>query len=78
MALVSIPIHDTRTGLCVRVIPMRDHYAVTAGNQVVGTVERCNETQWGFYPLGDGSSGSQYVQLHHALEQGRRYAESLQ
>lgn len=36
-----------------RIVAMTDHYAVLVGHELIGTIERCSETQWGWYPLGD-------------------------
>lgn len=47
-------------------------FAVLRDDEVVGVVERSDNTQWGFYPL-RGGVGIQYVPLYHALEVAQKY-----
>lgn len=61
-----------------KIVVCDDHYAAVKDGSVVGVVCKCNDTQWGFYPLGGGGGGGmQFIPVHHALEEAYKFLESI-
>jgi hypothetical protein len=50
-------------------------YALHDGQRVVGVVDKCNETQWGFYPLvkGETRGVTTCIALRYALEEALKF-----
>lgn len=52
-----------------------DAFAVVEGDQVLGVVSKCSETQWGFYPIVPGSINgvADHVPLQYALNEAMKF-----
>lgn len=63
-------LHLTGTGDTIKILPMTDHYAVTANGETVAVVcKTLDGTLWGVWVIvGRVSEPSQYVQLDMALK----------
>lgn len=56
-------------GDTIKVLPMTDHYAITANGEIVAVVCRLNDTQWGVETLvGRVDEPSRFIALHYALK----------
>jgi hypothetical protein len=66
--LTSITVHEG-AGDTIKVLPMTDHYAVTASGEVVAVVCRVNELQWGIEVIvGKVDGVTRYIPLDAALK----------
>lgn len=56
-------------GDTIRVLPMTDHYAVTANGEIVAVICRVNDLQWGVTTIvGRVDEPSRYIPLDMALK----------
>jgi len=54
----------------IRILPMTDHYAVTANGEIVAVICRVNEFQWGITAIvGRVDGPDRYIPLDMALKQ---------
>lgn len=51
-----------------------DAFAICEYDEVIAVITKCNDTQWGIYPLVscEPIGEAQFIPLHHALEEGMK------